>query len=187
MINIKEVSPKYLDGKLKHIQIDKVDYFTSNKQWFESLGYKGKLVVGKIDKFKILHSGVFDLKDGGIFTQEDEPLLIVGVYGKDQKQCVIFDQRIHGFTSFEQDIEYSKLPNLKEYNYNNYHSEYEVFIYGNSSVDFECEFSKNEEGLIQIKDSFFELEYLKANAFDFIGILLVNKKQEIQLLELELV
>ena len=66
-------------------------------------------------------------------------------------------------------------------------NEYEVYVYGNSSIDFEDEFPKNDQGLIKINEFFYELEYLKYNAFDFIGILLVNKKVEIKILEVELV
>lgn len=182
--------PQYLSGKLKDIQIKQISSFLKHPDWFDSLGWKGQLVLEELGVFSIYHSGICDSSDGAIYTQDNEPLVLIGKYLGGEKQCVIFDQRIHGFNCFVQDVEHLQQEpvDLKQYNYKNYKNEYQVYIYGNSSVDFQDEFDQNSQGLIKIKDSYWELDYLKSNAFDFIGVLLINEfQEEIKILEMELV
>ena len=65
---------------------------------------------------------------------------------------------------------------------------FEVFIWANSSIDFEDEFHFDENNKITLLNgNSVDIQFLKSNAFDAFGIILRNEeKRYINLLEMEL-
>lgn len=180
------IAPEHLADILRPITAEDIPYFKNNKEWFDSLTWKGQLVLNGSDTFIIMHSGVCDI-DGAIYTENDEPLVILVNSSPNKNPIVLFDERIHGINAYinKNLISYSK-PDLKTYSYLLTDSEFKIFMYAHSSTDFIDEYTQNEQGFISINDIDYTLDYLRRNAYDFIGIIVMCDGMYVRILEYEM-
>ncbi|SDF90420.1 hypothetical protein SAMN05421827_10262 [Pedobacter terrae] len=176
--------PNYL--KNFTVDVDQLEgYPLSN--WFEKLTWKGQLTSGVEEFFRIIYCGE-KCEDGFLKNKEDYPLVVFAENIKTNDKILLFDERIHGYEALlieEKDFQ----ENYFEQHYS-YGSEevFEVFIWTNTSVDFEDEFGLDGAGEIELLNGKkVDVEYLRLNAFDAFGIIIRNKDQEyIKLVEIEL-
>mgnify|MGYP001025951437 CR=1 FL=1 len=169
-------------------KIESIKGFDENN-WFCGLSCKLKLNHKEGNLFKIITNGIkFD--DGSIIGKDDCPLKIFAQDISDKKLVNLFDEEIHGYTPL--------LIERKEYNYiddNEFvytddagNDSFEVYIWANSSVDFEDEFQFDKDNKTELLNGeSVDIDFLKRNAFDAFGIILKNQNNEyIILAEIEL-
>lgn len=176
-------APFYLKKYTK--KIDNLPGF-KYQNWLDDLSWKGQLCMENNYLFSIYFEGVL-CKDDSIVNEEGAPLR---VYAKDSlcsKKIVLFDEELYGYTPLL--IEKKVFPkNGEEKLYEQENCLFEVFLWTNSSVDFEDEFSVDKNNKIMILNgNRVDVHYLKSNAFDAFGIILKNQEgRYINLLEIEL-
>lgn len=176
-------APIYLKKYTK--KIDNLPGF-KYQDWFRDLSWKGQLYVDGYSLFSIYFEGML-CEDGSIVSEDKSPLR---VYAKRQgcnKKIVLFDEELYGYTPLLiEKIAYSEKSKEKEYG--NEEHLFEVFLWANSSIDFEDEFHFDENNKITLLDGHnVDMEFLKSNAFDAFGIILRNEEEKyVNLLEMEL-
>lgn len=163
-------------------------YFNDAIQWFENLYFKAKITFRGSDKFKILFSGIRH-NDGFITENDDIPLVIMlAPITEPEKNIILFDQRIHGYTPILIEKRAFRSPIFNAYYDLEGNDIFEIIFWTNSSSDFEDEFELNMDKKIKTLNSDYQsIEFLRNNAFDYMGILLKNKNGKfIKLTEIEL-
>lgn len=180
-------TPHHLKTLTISCNLNNAKYFQENKEWFNSLDWKGQLMFDGQTKFNVFYSGE-KYDDGLISTQETQPLIIWTKPIHGEERIVVFDERIHGYEALLIEKKDFTVPIENQFFGKNGEVDFEVFIWTNSSIDFEDEFQLNGNGEILTLDNKFEtIEYLRNNAFDYIGILLKDEKSiEIKIVDMEL-
>ncbi|WP_293915877.1 MULTISPECIES: hypothetical protein [unclassified Sphingobacterium] len=180
-------TPDHLHDRVTDLDNDTVRYFDENPVWLDSLDWVGKLSFKEQTLFRIYYSGTTD--DYGIIMNDDDtPLVIWAEPVGENLKIVLFDERIHGYNALlVETLNYSSAKS-NQYNDKEGRSEFNIFMWTNSSVDFEDEFELNEDREIYtLENQYRSLAYLKRNAFDYLGILIRNENQEeTVLLDMEL-
>jgi hypothetical protein len=180
----KVKSPDYL--KNFTVDVDNLDGYPFNN-WFEKLTWKGQLKSSGEELFRIIYCGE-KCEDGFLKNKEDYPLVVFAENIKTAEKILLFDERIHGYEALlieEKDFQEHYFE--QRYSYGS-EEVFEVFIWANTSVDFEDEFGLDEFGEIELLNGEkVDIEYLRRNAFDAFGIIIRNKDREyIKLFEIEL-
>lgn len=188
MLN-KDRAPEHLQEYVSTIDPQAVGYFVENIDWFNSLMWKGQLTNHKETRFKIEFSGI-KYDDDFIATEDNIPLIVWAIPVNEQgKKILLFDEREHGYNAIM--IERKELSEdfeIKTFISNNGSAEFEIYLWTNSSIDFEDEYNLNEEGEIQTLDgSHRTLDHLTRNAFDYLGILVKDVSGvETKIIDIEL-
>lgn len=176
-------APIYLKKYTK--EIDNLPGF-KYQNWFSNLSWKGQLSIDDCSLFSVYFEGVL-CEDGSIASTDKSPLR---VYAKRQgynEKIVLFDEELYGYTPLLiEKVEYFQKSKIKKYKREGHL--FEVFIWANSSIDFEDEFHFDENNKITLLNgNSVDIQFLKSNAFDAFGIILRNEeKRYINLLEMEL-
>ncbi len=182
---MNQLTPDHL---LHHSVTVNPHIFPADNSWIDSLGLKLKVIepLCSQDWFRIRYSG-FRYGDGLLGPDAKVPLVVYATT-EDGRELLIYDERKHGYESL--------LVEKKDFNaplFHNYIDDadlplFRIYVCTNSSIDFEDEFEKNENGLIlTLEDKFRSIEWLRANAFDYIVVFLENEKRNFtKLIELEL-
>lgn len=176
------------DHLLDHSIVVKPDIFPADSAWINTLGLKLKVVEplsGK-DLFRIRYSGL--RYDDGLLGTDGKIPLIMQAISEDDQQILIFDERKHGYESLLIEKKNYDIPAFGNYSGDSDSSLFRIYVCTNSSIDFEDEFGGNEIGLIPtLEDKVRSIEWLQANAFDYIVVFLENEQGDfIKLIELEL-
>ena len=183
-----KMAPDYIKDFTSEFNPDKVDYFTDNMDWFGELMFKGQLNYDGEMNFTIFYSGT-KYEDGLIATENETPLIVWGQPVNHVEKILLFDERTHGFTAnLIEEKDFSEPDDIRQYDDNNGEKIFRVYLWTNSSVDFEDEFKLNEDGqMLTLNGSYKSLDYLRKNAFDYIGILLKNSNgNETRIVDMEL-
>lgn len=170
------------------IEIGSLKGFPESK-WFEGLSCRLKLNYLGDNYFKIITNGIL-CDDGFIISPDESPLKISAQCLQNKEQIILFDEAVHGYTHLLIEENIYSSANAEEYVYTDKSGDdlFEVYIWANSSVDFEDEFSFDNENKVKLLNGqSVDIDYLKRNAFDAFGIILRNQNQEyIILTEMEL-
>lgn len=181
---MKSMCPDYLCDYVS--PIDSLDYFIQNKNWTDSLQFKGKITYESQTKFRILYSGK-KYEDGLVSGYDKIPLVIIAESLFDNKRIVLFDERNYGYETLLIEKKEYDAPHLLEYIDDLNSEAFEIFIWTNSSVDFYDEFDFKNSQIELLNGEKVDIKYLRKNAFDYIGILIKNADEKnILLLDLEL-
>lgn len=151
-----------------------VAYFRENKTWFEGLMWKAQLRYNGHSEFHVFYSGE-KYEDGLVATDNDKPLVIWAQPVGGTERIVLFDERVHGFSAIlVEQKEYAE-PSIQQYTDADQKETFRIFLWTNSSIDFEDEFATDGQGAIETLEGKYEsIETLQRNAYDYIGILLQN-------------
>ncbi|MBZ4192177.1 hypothetical protein [Niabella beijingensis] len=152
--------------------IDTIGYFRQHAAWAGALMWKAQLGYGNNTKFRIYYSGQKEA-DGFITTVASAPLIVWAQPVNSTGRIVLFDERIHGFSALLVEKRTFSDPLSQKYTINDPGDVFEVYLWTNTSIDFEDEFEVGADGKTALLDgSRKSLDYLKRNAYDYTGILL---------------
>ena len=176
------------DHLLHHSIAVNSDIFPINRDWINSLGLKLKVIepLSGQEWFKIRYSGL--RYNDGLLGPDGKIPLIVQAISEEGREILIFDERKHGYESLLVEKKDFDTPVFQSYVDDSSSLLYRIYVCTNSSIDFEDEFTGNENGLIlTLEDKFRSMEWLQANAFDYIVVFLESEQGNfIKLMELEL-
>lgn len=176
-------APDHLAGVTITCDPDQVAYFRQHKNWFEALSWVGQLEVNGQTEFYLWYSGVRSA-DGMLINDHENPLAVWAQPVNSNSRILLFDERIHGYNAMliEEVSSPATVP-VQKYD----EGSFKVSIWTNSSIDFEDEYEVNDEGKVLCLDNTTRsIDDLERNAFDYIGILIERRKEEIRLIDIEL-
>ncbi|SEV97795.1 hypothetical protein [Chitinophaga arvensicola] len=171
-----------------HSIVVKSDIFPVDKTWIDSIGLKLKVIdkVSGRDSFRIRYSGL-RYSDGFLGPDGKIPLVVYATMD-DGKEILIYDERIHGYEPILVEKKDFHAPRFQQYIDHSGAQLFRIYFCANSSIDFEDEFTSDENGLIHtLEDKYRSQEWLRANAFDYIVVFLENENGDFtKLIEMEL-
>lgn len=182
------MAPDYIKEFTSDIDPNEINYFADHLNWFKALMFKAQLSCKGEMSFAIFYTGT-KYEDGLIATEDETPLMVWAQPVNQTERILLFDERIHGFTAnLIERKAFADPGNIHQYIDNAGEKVFTVYLWTNSSVDIEGEFELNEDGdVLTLEGTYRSVDYLRKNAFDYIGILLRNSNgDETRIFDMEL-
>ncbi|MGY5253760.1 hypothetical protein [Sphingobacterium spiritivorum] len=177
----------HLIGLIQNFDYNSIRYFKNNQVWVERLDWVGELSWNHQTMFNLYYSGMRD-DDGTIRNDRNIPLVIWAQLPEGNHRILLFDERIHGYNALLVEKSSSDPVQADLYADKDGNTVFNILMWANSSIDFEDEFDLNKDKEIAtVDEEYRSIDYLKRNAFDYMGILIRNAhKDETICLDIEL-